>query len=440
MAVELTEILFEKQRVALAALSNSTPVTEVVYGGAAGGGKSLLGCAWQIARRLKYPGTRGLLGRAKLKRLKETTLNTFFETAKRDFGLEAGKHYTVNNQSDVITFFNGSQILMKDLFYYPSDPNFDSLGSLEITDAFIDEIPEITYKAWSIVKSRCRYKVSDDLKGVILGTCNPAKGWVYDKFYKPSIEGKLLNYRAFIQSLPQDNPHLPKQYIESLQTLPEEQRKRLLEGNWEYDDSIDRLFRYDDLIALYRPEKLGGKKYITADVARLGKDKTVIGIWDGLSLIEIVSIPVSRVNETVDAINRIRKEHSVNLSNIVVDEDGVGGGVVDYLKGCRGFTGGSSAIVNKRCINLRSECYFKLAEFVESNKITILTKSKQDEIVQELDSTRRKHPELDDKKLQIISKEEIKRMNGGKSPDYADMIMMRMYFELRPNYGQYAVG
>ena len=64
----------------------------------------------------------------------------------------------------------------------------------------------------------------------------------------------------------------------------------------------------------------------------------------------------------------------------------------------------------------------------------------QDEIVQELDSTRRKHPELDDKKLQIISKEEIKRMNGGKSPDYADVIMMRMYFELRPNYGTYAVG
>lgn len=52
--------------------------TEVGYGGGAGGGKSILGCYWQIKNRLKYPGTRGLIGRASLKTLKETTLQSFF--------------------------------------------------------------------------------------------------------------------------------------------------------------------------------------------------------------------------------------------------------------------------------------------------------------------------------------------------------------------------
>jgi hypothetical protein len=52
---------------------------------------------------------------------------------------------------------NGSEILKKDL-YVPPDPNFDSLGSLEITGA-IDECNQITYKAWQIVKSRIRYKI-----------------------------------------------------------------------------------------------------------------------------------------------------------------------------------------------------------------------------------------------------------------------------------------
>ena len=44
--------------------------TELLFGGGAGGGKSAFGCYWQIKRRLKYPGTRGLIGRAKLKVLK----------------------------------------------------------------------------------------------------------------------------------------------------------------------------------------------------------------------------------------------------------------------------------------------------------------------------------------------------------------------------------
>ena len=53
--------------------------TEVLYGGAAGGGKSALGCLWLIENCQKYKGSRWLMGRSKLKTLKETTLNTFFE-------------------------------------------------------------------------------------------------------------------------------------------------------------------------------------------------------------------------------------------------------------------------------------------------------------------------------------------------------------------------
>ena len=48
----------------------------VLFGGAAGGSKSFLGCAWQVQRRLKYEGTRGLIGRSKLDTLKKTTVKT----------------------------------------------------------------------------------------------------------------------------------------------------------------------------------------------------------------------------------------------------------------------------------------------------------------------------------------------------------------------------
>ena len=173
---------------------------EILYGGAAGGGKSQVGCLWLIEMSLKYPASRWMMGRSKLKILKETTLKTFFETTSR---LNMSKDFKYNQQSNLILWKNGSEIILKDLFLYPSDPEFDSLGSLEITGAFIDECNQLTYKAWQIVKSRIRFKLTEfDLIPKLLGTCNPSKNWVYKYFYEPNKMKKLPEYRKFIKALP----------------------------------------------------------------------------------------------------------------------------------------------------------------------------------------------------------------------------------------------
>ena len=232
-----------RQAEALQYLSNDSSVNYVLYGGAAGGGKTMLGCTWQILRRLKYPGTRGLIGRAKLDTLKKTTVATFLEVANM-IGLIAGKDFTYNQQSHIIKFMNGSEIILADLFLYPSDPYMTDLGGLEITDFMIDEAAEVSEKAFNIVSSRVRYKLNEfNLvpKGLI--TCNPAKNWIYNQFYLPHKNNTLPEYKAFVQALPGDNLHLPSAYIQSLSRLPEVDRKRLLEGDWEYDNSADRLYQ-----------------------------------------------------------------------------------------------------------------------------------------------------------------------------------------------------
>lgn len=94
--------------------------TEILFGGAAGGGKSWVGCAWLIMMCIKYPKTRYLMGRSKLDSLKKTTFNTFLEVCN-EWGLIANKHYNFNGSSNIITFYNKSEILLKDLFLYPSD-------------------------------------------------------------------------------------------------------------------------------------------------------------------------------------------------------------------------------------------------------------------------------------------------------------------------------
>lgn len=425
-----------RQIEALQHLATDSNVEQVLYGGAAGGGKTKFGCMWQIQRRLKYAGTRSLIGRSKLDTLKKTTLNTFFETAK-EFGLVADKHYTYNGQTNVIKFFNGSEIVLKDLFAYPSNPNFDSLGSLEITDYFIDEVAEVTEKAVNIVHSRCRYKLNEFgliPKGFL--SCNPSKGWLYNEFYIKNNRNELPEHRAFVQALPQDNPYLPVAYIESLRRLPEYDRKRLLEGNWEFDDDSDKLFSTDNLLRMFRNELLEGKKCITADIARFGKDRTIICVWNGLTLIEVIELHRAALDEVVNKIRLVTKEHSILLQDVVADEDGVGGGVVDFLK-CRGFVNGSKP-KQPQYQNLKSECYYKLAQYIEENRLTILVNNKKEQIVKELEMIKRHRSDVEGK-LQVTPKDVIKNREG-ISPDLADAIMMRMYFELNPSYGQYVVG
>ena len=74
--------LLPKQEHAVYYLKDSV-TKELIYGGAAGGGKSALEVLKLIENCQLYPGSRWLLGRAKLKSLKETTLNTFFELTSK---------------------------------------------------------------------------------------------------------------------------------------------------------------------------------------------------------------------------------------------------------------------------------------------------------------------------------------------------------------------
>jgi hypothetical protein len=54
----------------------------------------------------------------------------------------------------VIKFANGSQILLLDLAYLPSDPLYTRLGSLELTGAFVDEAAEVDERCITILSTR----------------------------------------------------------------------------------------------------------------------------------------------------------------------------------------------------------------------------------------------------------------------------------------------
>lgn len=421
--------LLPKQENAVYYLKDSI-TEELLYGGAAGGGKSALGCLWLIECCQDYPGSRWLMGRSKLKTLKETTLATFFQLIS-DLHIFDDFHY--NDNKGLITYKpNGSQIILKDLFLYPSDPNFDSLGSLEITGAFIDECNQIVYKAWQVVKSRIRYKLTQfGLIPKMLGSCNPAKNYVYTYFYKPSKDGSLEHFRRFIQALPTDNPHLHPSYLQSLLRLDKNSRQRLYYGDWEYDDDPSALMGIDAINNIFTNTFVrGGKKYITADIARFGDDSTMIGLWDGLRLTKIIELIKKPTTWVSQEIKLLAEANQVPLSNIIVDEDGVGGGVVDQLK-CKGFVNNSTAKHGDNFNNLKSQCYFKLADIINASElyVSMPTTDLQSRLIEELEQVKQHDMDKDGKK-KVVPKDKVKEVLG-RSPDFSDMLMMRMLPELK---------
>ena len=435
--MNINPVFTERQQLAIEYLFDKT-TKEVLFGGAAGGGKSWVGCSWLVLLCMKYPNTRYLMGRSKLDALKKTTLNTFFEVCS-SWNLEANTHYTFNGSSNIITFVNGSEIILKDLFLYPSDRNFDSLGSLEITAAFIDEANQITEKAKNIVASRLRYKLDENgLIPKMLMTCNPAKNWVYTEYYRPSKDNTIKPYRKFIQSLVGDNEYISQHYEKQLFELDELSKQRLLYGNWEYDATNDSLIDYDAILNMFSQKGRDGDKYITCDVARFGSDRTVIMVWQGLHIQYVRTLLKSAVNDVVDEIKKLQQENSVNLRNIIVDEDGVGGGVKDYLR-CQGFVNNARALKGENYQNIKTQCYYKLADMVNKAQIGISCSdvNVKNYIIEELEQVRTKDADKDNK-LQMIPKDNVKAILG-RSPDYSDALAMRMYYEIDSNYGRYYV-
>ena len=432
----------------------SKEITELGYGGAAGGGKTRLGCYLLITACEQYPGSRWAIGRKELKTLRLTTLSSLFEIFK-ELGYSE-KDYKYDVQQGLITFANSSQILILDTAYSPQDPEYTRFGSLEISGAWIDESNETPEKAKSILKTRVGRKNNVNgvsIKPFWLETFNPNKGHVHRDYYKPWKEGTMPEYRAFIRALPGDNPHLPQAYITNLERSDKVTRERLLKGNFEFDDDPQKIMFYEAITDLPVNNLIAksSAKTLVADIARFGGDKIVLGAFNGLELYALWVYTYQGIDETIRKIKEMILTEEIGYQNVIVDEGGVGGGVVDGMRGIKGFNGSSSPLpvwdfVRSRQTpanyqNFRSQCYFKLSEMVNNRQISVKIKSFKtniegytqekaiSDLIEELDAIKQTDNSQDGKKA-IIPKSEIKEMLG-RSPDFADILMMRMFFELK---------
>lgn len=440
--MELTLRPSWKQHLAYISLLSNKVVKFLLFGGGANGGKSWLGCEWIILMCMRYAGVRYFIARKELTKLKRTTLKTFFKVA-RHHALKRDVHYIYNAQTNTITFANGSEVLLLELNAKPGDPLFEDLGSLEVTGGFIDEAGQIAFLAFDVLKSRVG-RCLNTLYGIpakILLSCNPTKNWLYTVFYKPKKDGTLPKEYEFIQSLVGDNPNRDAGAEDQLVSITDVATKeRLLRGNWEYDDDPACLFDFDVIADLFtNTADASDETYIIGDVSRKGRDNFPISYWEGLDLKECILLPYDIRRDTTRSaafIERWAAQKQVRRSNVLLDEDGVGGGCVDILK-CKGFINNSRPLPepgrkeDTNFANLKTQCYFKFADLAKAAKIRIsgLGEKEKGMLAEELGQIKQKNIDRDGK-IAIVEKAVMKDALG-RSPDIADMCMMRMYYELK---------
>lgn len=432
-----------KQHMAYEALKDDT-IKYVVFGGGAGGGKSWLGAEWLLTMCLMYPGTKWFIGREELKRLMASSYVTFQKVCKYHKIPEGT--WKLNGQYNYIEFDNGSRIDLIDLVFKPSDPMYERFGSLEYTAGWIEEAGEVHFDAYDVLKSRIGRHMNKEynIKSKLLLTCNPKKNFLYTQFYKPWKEKVLSKNSAFIQALYNDNPYTADEYGENLKELRSETKKqRLMLGNWEYDEDAAKLMDYDAICDLFsNKQEESEDKYLVIDVAGEGKDKCTIYYWEGWQVKKIYVIDRSNAVYLQDYVVDICNEKNIPRSHVLGDATGIGWGVVDNLK-CKAFVSANAAVqpevfktnpklneekkVNYH--NLRSQCFFLLADKINSHEIGIDKTEHEETIKEELECIKEVNQD-NEKRLLIIGKEDIKG-ELGRSPDHADNLMMRMVFELK---------
>lgn len=344
-------------------------------------------------------------------------------------------------QSTGLYSFNETHLSIKcpngAMMRFKSADKPDNLYGEDVYAAVFDEAPRAKEDTWYALRSTL---TATEAPCKLIGNFGGISNWVHKLKEKSEYDENYEYFKITCWDAIREGILKEKEVLQAKADLPAKIFKELYEAEPSEDEG--QLIEYACIKKLFQDNDLeDGGRYITADIARMGKDKTVIMVWKGFRVVRIKVMDTSTIPQSVEAIKGFQRLFDVNNNNIIVDEDGLGGGVKDYLK-CKGFINNSRPVKLKgkeeNFSNIKSQCYWKLAEMINQNLLQVDCDEHIEKLLsQELEWVRLPK-ELDTQKISVLSKDKVKEQLG-RSPDYSDALMMRMSFVLRPNHGRYAV-
>ena len=204
---------------------------EVLFGGAAGGGKSYAQIIDALVYAIKYPGSKQLILRRTYPELDKSIIRSCLAVYPKNI-------YRYISSSHTGIFTNGSII---DFGYCDNENDVYRYQSAEFDVIRFDELTHFTKEMYVYLISRLR-GVNGYPKQMKSST-NPGgigHKWVKERFIDIGESNKVHSVnnisRVFIPSLVSDNVFLmtkDKSYLRRLENLSEKDRKALLYGQWD---------------------------------------------------------------------------------------------------------------------------------------------------------------------------------------------------------------
>ena len=196
----------------------------------------------------------------------------------------------------------------------------------------------------------------------------------------------------------------------------------------EADDTLIPLRDVEAAVNRQSPIPPDTKPVMGVDVARFGNDKTVIIIRQGPRVIYIDELRKSDIVNTTGA--AITAALKYKVKDIIIDEIGVGAGVLDNLKAdkrfnAQGLNGSNSPSNNEKYLNLRAEVFDGLRQRFADGDISL---PNDPELISQIASLTYKYNARG--QLQLESKDQI-RSTGRQSPDKADAIAIAFTSEIK---------
>lgn len=205
--------------------------SEVLFGGAAGGGKSYGQVVDALLFALRYPHSKQLILRRTFSELDKSLIRTSLALYPKEL-------YSFNASSHTGRFGNGSLI---DFGYCATENDVFQYQSAEYDVIRFDELTHFTEAQYVYLISRVRG--ANPYPKQIKSTTNPGgvgHTWVKERFIDPSAAGSAFSSgkmtRIFIPSLLSDNSFLEEadpEYRMRLLALPESEKRALLDGDWD---------------------------------------------------------------------------------------------------------------------------------------------------------------------------------------------------------------
>ena len=221
------------------AMFHASKANEILFGGAAGGGKSKAIVMDALFRCLQFPETHAYIFRRTYRELEDTIIKEVRESYPEGLGQYNASRYE-------ITFPNKSVIHFRHCAHIA---DMYSYKGAEIQWLYFDELTSFEQEIYDFLKTRLRAKKKLNIHPCIRCSSNPGDighGWVKKMFVDAGPYGELIEYKIeskaakktkiykkqYIPALVTENPHIGEDYIFQLESKPEALRNALLHGDW----------------------------------------------------------------------------------------------------------------------------------------------------------------------------------------------------------------